>query len=206
MNGGTMRVAIIAVVAGMFAAAIGTFLFGGRSRPAVQAAAVTSNGPALNFTVRALDGGKIRLRDYRGHPVIVDFWATWCAPCRREIPELNAIYKRYHRSDGLVVIGVSCDAIQGGGAAAVKPFAKELGIAYPIALADEALTDKLDIEAIPTTLFIGPNGGIVSQIVGEGEPGELTANALHLLGKSGGIVPSVPSAPPEEGAGRTIDL
>src|SRR5713226_5826418 len=73
----------------------------------------------LNFSARGLDGKVIDLRNYRGHPVIVDFWATWCGPCRRQIPELVALYEKYNRSRGLVVIGVSCDLIQGDGVKAV---------------------------------------------------------------------------------------
>ena len=72
----------------------------------------------VDFSAPGLDGNKINLSHYRGHPVIVDFWATWCGPCRRQIPELVALYKKYNKSRGLVIIGVSCDLIQGDGTAA----------------------------------------------------------------------------------------
>ena len=109
----------------------------------------------LEFSAPGLDGKSIDLSSYRGHPVIVDFWATWCGPCRKQIPELVALYKKYNKSRGLVIIGVSCDMIQGDGVKAVAPFIEEFRINYPIALADERLVDSMGVEAIPTTLFVG---------------------------------------------------
>ena len=128
----------------------------------------------LEFSAPGLDGKNIDLSSYRGHPVIVDFWATWCGPCRKQIPELVALYKKYNKSRGLVIIGVSCDMIQGDGAKAVAPFVEEFRINYPIALADERLVDSMGVEAIPTTLFVGPDGKLVSRIVGAGHAGEIT--------------------------------
>ena len=158
---------------------------------------------ALNFSARALNGPKINLSQYRGHPVIVDFWATWCAPCRRQIPELNELYKRYNKSRGLVVIGVSCDLLQGEGLAAVEPFVEEFQIAYPIALADEQLVAAMGVQAIPTTLFVGADGKLVSRIVGAGRSGEITASTRMLL--DGGKQHLAPARPGEAG-GHVVDL
>lgn len=166
----------------------------------------TAAAPAdagLDFTARRLNGGKISLSQFRGHPIIVDFWATWCPPCRRQIPELNALYKKYNKSKGLVVIGVSCDTIQGDSEDAIKPFVEELKIAYPIAIADEALVDRLGVEAIPTTLFVGPDGEIVSRMIGAGHRGELSESTRRLLAGGHGGKPAAPS--PAEG-GHVVDL
>ncbi len=143
-----------------------------------------SSSPAdegVDFSAPGLDGKEIDLSHYRGHPVIIDFWATWCAPCRKQIPELVALYSKYNKSRGLVIIGVSCDLIQGDGTQAVAPFVEEFRIKYPIALADQRLATSMGVEAIPTTLFVGPDGKIVSRIVGASHPGELSASAKQLL-------------------------
>jgi thiol-disulfide isomerase/thioredoxin len=144
----------------------------------------------LNFSARGLNGHKIDLSEYRGHPVIVDFWATWCGPCRRQIPELVALYKRYNKTRGLVIIGVSCDLLQGEGLSAVAPFVERFQINYPVALADEALVDSLGVQAIPTTLFVGPDGKIISRIVGAGRPGEISEGARLLIEGSKNHAPS----------------
>ena len=157
----------------------------------------------LDFSAPGLDGKQIDLSHYRGHPVIVDFWATWCGPCRKQIPELVALYQKYNKSRGLVIIGVSCDLIQGDGLRAVAPFVKEFRINYPIALADGRLVDNMGVEAIPTTLFLGPDGKMVSRIVGAGRPGEISANAKLLLD---GIKGHGSSSKPEQGNGHVVDI
>jgi len=157
----------------------------------------------LDFSAPGLDGKQIDLSSYRGHPVIVDFWATWCGPCRRQIPELVALYRKYNKSRGLVIIGVSCDLIQGNGVRAVAPFVEEFQINYPIALADERLVDSMGVEAIPTTLFLGPDGKIVSRIVGAGRPGEISASAKLLLD---GVKRHRSPRTPAENPGHVVDI
>ncbi|MGA3230814.1 MAG: TlpA disulfide reductase family protein [Candidatus Binatus sp.] len=157
----------------------------------------------LDFSAPGLDGKQIDLSHYRGHPVIVDFWATWCGPCRKQIPELVALYQKYNKSRGLVIIGVSCDLIQGDGLRAVAPFVKEFRIHYPIALADARLVDNMGVEAIPTTLFLGPDGKMVSRIVGAGYPGEISASAEQLLdGVKGHGSPGKPA----ESSGHVVNI
>ncbi|MGC1338357.1 MAG: TlpA disulfide reductase family protein [Candidatus Binataceae bacterium] len=145
------------------------------------ASAAEADGAPLDFKLHTLDGASMKLRQFRGHPVIVDFWATWCGPCRRQIPELKTIYSRYHKSRGLEVIGVACDSVQGDGIRAVAPFVEEFKINYPILVANDAVIDELGVEAIPTTLFIGPDGRVVERVLGAGHAGELTESARILM-------------------------
>ncbi len=166
-------------------------------------ASASPTDEGLDFRAPGLDGKQIDLSDYRGHPVIVDFWATWCGPCRRQIPELVALYKKYNKSRGLMIIGVSCDLIQGDGVRAVAPFVEEFQINYPIALADEQLVDSMGVEAIPTTLFLGPDGRLVSRIVGAGRAGEITASAKQLLD---GVKRRREPRTPEENGGHVVDI
>ncbi len=146
----------------------------------VADAARRETAEPLELTVKDLAGKPVNLKDWRGHPVIIEFWATWCGPCRKEMPELNEIYRRY-RSKGLVILGVSLDAVQGDGIEAVEPFIEDFKILYPIAMADEALVEKLALEAVPTTLLVGRDGRVLARIEGAGDRGELTKAAEDLL-------------------------
>ncbi|HLI80712.1 MAG TPA: TlpA disulfide reductase family protein [Candidatus Binataceae bacterium] len=140
-----------------------------------------TSGQIVDFSLRDLDGHVTKLSQYRGHPVVIDFWATWCAPCRHQIPELKKLYTKYHRSRGLVVLGIACDTVQGDGAQSIRPFVKEFEINYPILLAEAEVLDTFGVDAIPTTLFLGPDGSVVGRVLGAGASGELTEGVNALL-------------------------
>ena len=134
----------------------------------------------LSFTLADLQGRPVKLSAWHGHPLIVDFWATWCPPCRKEVPELNAIYRKY-RSKGLVVLGLSVDNVQGDGVKSVRPFAQEFKISYPILMADDAVVDAMEVDNIPTTLFFNRKGKLTARLEGRGKSGELAAAAQGLF-------------------------
>jgi thiol-disulfide isomerase/thioredoxin len=138
-------------------------------------------GSTLDFELQDLDGNPMRLSQFRGHPVIVDFWATWCPPCRKQIPELKDLYSRYHKSKGLEIIGVAVDTIQGDGVRDIGPFVRKFKINYPVLVANAPVVDSLGVEAIPTTLFIGRDGRLVQRVMGAGRPGELSETAKDLM-------------------------
>ena len=146
-----------------------------------QSATPIRAGRTLDFELQDLDGNPMRLSQFRGHPVIVDFWATWCPPCRKQIPELKDLYSRYHKSRGLEIIGVACDTIQGDGIRDIGPFVRKFKINYPVLVASAPVVDYLGVEAIPTTLFIGPDGRLVQKVMGAGRPGELSETARDLM-------------------------
>jgi thiol-disulfide isomerase/thioredoxin len=119
---------------------------------------------APEFKLTGIDGKEVKLSDYKGKIVILDFWATWCGPCRRGIPDLVSLQKEYKNK--LVVIGISLDKVSGTDKD-VKPFIKEYKINYPVIWGNEKVTkDYGDIQAIPTSFVINQDGNIVDKHVG----------------------------------------
>jgi thiol-disulfide isomerase/thioredoxin len=117
---------------------------------------------APDFTLPTTDGKTLSLNDYRGKIVILDFWATWCGPCRRSIPDLIEISNEY--KDKIAVIGVSVDRDTRPD---VVPFIKNMGINYPIVYGNGKVYDSYGgIQAIPTAFVISPQGKIVKRFVG----------------------------------------
>lgn len=115
------------------------------------------------FSVKGVDGRAVRYSDYRNRPLVVDFWATWCTPCRASMPHLNSMQQRYAKS-GLAVIGMSVDET---GPAPVRRFASRLGVTFTIAMANDEVLDAYGpIRSIPTTFFINRKGAIVRRVVG----------------------------------------
>jgi thiol-disulfide isomerase/thioredoxin len=118
---------------------------------------------APDFTLYTLDGKEVKLSDYLGKVVILDFWATWCAPCRKGIPDLISIQNKY--KDDLVVIGISLD--QPATQDQLIPFIKNYGINYPIVLGNiEVSAAYGNIQAIPTSFIIDQEGNIINKHIG----------------------------------------
>ncbi len=117
---------------------------------------------APEWELKDLDGKRVKSSDFIGQVVILDFWATWCAPCKAEIPGFIALQKEYG-DRGLVVIGVSLDD---QGLAIVKRFVADLGMNYQVVLGDVTLMQAFGGTAIPTTVIIDRTGNIVARHVG----------------------------------------
>jgi thiol-disulfide isomerase/thioredoxin len=134
------------------------------SAPVTTAPARAAENPvAPAFSIRGLDGRTVRLSDLKGQPVVLDFWATWCAPCKASMPHLSGMQERY-ASKGLVVLGVSVDDAE---PQVVRQFAEKLGVRFRIALANEDILDAYGpIRSIPTTFFINRKGEVVRRVVG----------------------------------------
>lgn len=115
---------------------------------------------APGFRLDRLDGpGKISLAAYRGRPVVVNFWGSWCDPCKQEAPVLEETWQRF-RSRGLVVLGVDFHDLKG----AAKRFARENDMSYPLAYDGPGNTiSKYGVEAAPETFFVAPNGTLVCE-------------------------------------------
>jgi peroxiredoxin len=118
---------------------------------------------APDFTLPAIDGTSVTLSGLRGRPVILNFWATWCPPCRAEMPELEAFWQLY-RTDQLVLLGID----QGEDSAVVDQFARSVvDISFPLLLDERTDVGALyGVRALPTTVFIDVDGRIQAITVG----------------------------------------
>ena len=134
------------------------------SEAPVDASAGSEGSMAPDFMLpKARGEGSITLSDYRGSVVLVNFWATWCPPCREEIPDFIKVRDSLH-PQGFEIIGVALDE---GGAKVVVPFAQEYGISYPLAIGDQRVTRSYGgIRGIPTSFLLDREGKIVQKYVG----------------------------------------
>jgi thiol-disulfide isomerase/thioredoxin len=122
-----------------------------------------SSAVAPDFTLPTVDGKQLKLSDYKGKVVIVDFWATWCPPCRKGIPDLIELKKKYG-AKGFEVIGISLDTETKN---QVPGFVKNNGMNYPVVYGNQNVTQLYGgIEAIPTTFVIDKQGKIVATYQG----------------------------------------
>ena len=121
--------------------------------------------PAPEFTLRDLKGNQVSLSDFRGQPVVLNFWATWCSPCRIEIPHLEALYTKY-KDQGLVIIGMNTETDY----MKVKSFA-ESQMSYTVLLDGGTQAQGYDVSGIPCTYYIDKEGIIQHRSVGFG-PGD----------------------------------
>ena len=125
-------------------------------------AAFSKGGPAPDFTAKTIDGREITLSKLKGKVVVINFWATWCPPCRAEMPLFNRIYKEY-MDKGFEIIAVSTDSSQ----RQVKKFIKEFGLQFPIVMDNQNLASKYNVSGLPTSFLIDRDGNIIKVRLGE---------------------------------------
>ena len=130
--------------------------------PADPATCASPMPSARNFLLRDLDNQKWTFSSTRGKVVLVDFWATWCVPCKVEIPAFVDLYARY-KANGLEVVGISMDTDP----AAMKSFAAEYKMTYPILRGTDNVTRTWGVEGLPTTVLVGRDGKVCRKFVGQ---------------------------------------
>ena len=125
-----------------------------------------------DFSLPDLQGKPVKLSDFRGRPVFVDFWATWCGPCVYQMPELNKLWSVYGKTGELMIIGVDI----GETVEEVVPFLEEYGIRYPIVIGSEEIAKALGAPGVPSMVVLDAQGGVHSV-----HPGLMYFNSLEKL-------------------------
>ena len=124
--------------------------------PPLATGAVAPQASAPDFTLRTLNGPNLRLAEQRGRVVMVNFWATWCGPCRQEMPQLDRLYQKY-KSSGFVLLGVNVDE----DARKATDVAAKLGVTFPVLLdTDKAVSKLYDLSTMPSTVIIDRDGKV----------------------------------------------
>jgi peroxiredoxin len=146
----------------------------GASAPSCKAA----QGKAkLDFKLKDMNGATVNLADYRGKVVLLNFWATWCGPCKLEIPEFVRAYEA-NKANGFVVLGVSIDDT----ADQLKEFANQYKVTYPLLLNHESIEEAYGpIYGVPVSFFIGRDGLICRKQMGEVKKETLEQELKSLL-------------------------
>jgi thiol-disulfide isomerase/thioredoxin len=160
---GSRRNPLALVVVALIAAAMLYFGLHMARRSGSASLGLLKSGPAPDFTLESLDGKSMRLSDLRGKAVLLNFWATWCSPCKIEMPWFIDLQKQYG-AQGLQIVGVAMDD---SSKEDISKFAKDMGVNYPVLLGKEAVGDAYGgVPALPESFFIGRDGKIVDKIIG----------------------------------------
>ncbi len=137
-----------------------------------QVAQSPGNTSAPDFTLYSPDGQQISLSDYEGQVILVNLWATWCPPCKAEMPTINAFYET-HKKDGFVVLAVNSQE----GASTVKNFVQSNEFTFPVLLDSQGyVLDRYHVRALPTSFIIDRNG-VIKHI----QTGEITSQQLKAI-------------------------
>ncbi|MFS1512305.1 redoxin domain-containing protein [Chengkuizengella sp. SCS-71B] len=117
---------------------------------------------APDFSLKGLNGQVYQLSDFKGKPVVVNFWGSFCEPCVREMPAIEDIYNKYQTED-LMVLGINLAEPE----VTVQSFVNQVGVTFPILLDKNIVSDQYDVKYYPTTFFVDVNGIIMEKKIGE---------------------------------------
>ncbi|MBI5871131.1 MAG: redoxin domain-containing protein [Actinobacteria bacterium] len=149
----------IGIFVGIIAIAVGGYFFWqARKSPPVE-----EGSQAPNFTLPLMNGGDVSLDDYKGKVVLLNIWATWCNPCREEMPSMEQLYQNM-KGKPFEILAVSIDT---RGSKDVEPFVKKLGLTFPILLdSDKKVNNMYQATGVPETFIIDKNGVVRDHILG----------------------------------------
>lgn len=153
---------------------------------------------APDFELKDINGKMVKLSDFRGKAVVLNFWATWCPPCKTEIPWFEDLQNRYG-GQGLAVVGVALDD---SSEADIAEFAKEMKMNYPVLLGKEETSDLYGgVDALPTTFYIDRSGKIITTVPGLADRREIEDNIIKALNtKTEAAANQIQPAQKQEGA------
>ena len=151
--------------------------------PGSVAAGKLQGQTAHDFTLQSLEGNTVRLSDYRGKAVLLNFWATWCEPCKIEMPWFVDMQKQY-APQGLQIVGVAMDDADTGD---IAKFAKDMNIDYPILVGKESARDGIasdygGVQFLPETFFIDRDGKVTGKVFGLKSRSEIEDEIKKALG------------------------
>ena len=151
--------------------------------PEAKAASKLQGQLAHDFTLQSLEGKTVRLSDYRGKAVLLNFWATWCEPCKLEMPWFVDLQKQY-AAQGLQVVGVAMDDAD---VQDIAQFAKDMNVDYPILVGKESARDAIGsdyggVPFLPESFFISRDGKILDKVLGLKSKGEIEDSIKKILG------------------------
>ena len=136
--------------------------------------------PAPDFTLASLDGNTLKLSDYHGKAVLLNFWATWCEPCKIEMPWFIDLQKKYG-PQGLQVLGVAME--DDSSPKEIADFAKKMGVNYPIMIGKESVGNEYGgLPYLPSTFYIGRDGKVLDRVFGLASRSEIESNIQKALG------------------------
>ena len=153
------------------------------NKPAINPASNSSSTPgsrfplAANFTLKDLSGNNVSLSDFKGKPVYINFFATWCPPCRGEMPDIEKMYQKY-KDRGLVVLAIDLNEDTG----TVQNFISQAGYTFKVLLDQSGVTRKdYDTTSIPVSVFVDKSGGIIAERVGSLTEAEMEGYIAKLV-------------------------
>ncbi|HYF95235.1 MAG TPA: thiol-disulfide oxidoreductase ResA [Symbiobacteriaceae bacterium] len=160
------------IVLAIFALWVGYLLLGTDAKAA--GTGIPNGAKAPEFELKTTDGKTVKLSDFQGKPVMLNFFATWCPPCRAEMPALQEVYQEFE-SKGFVILGVNL----GESNLAVDQFRSKLGLTFPIVIDENDRVSRLyDIVPLPTSYFVDKSGKVVAKWTGE-----ITKEKLRSIAK-----------------------
>ena len=170
------RTVVLLVV---LALVVGYQIYRGRSGTSAVSHVAAVGQAAPNFTLADLSGQTLGLKALHGKVVLLDFWATWCAPCREEIPHFVEMQEKY-RARGLAIVGISVD----DEVAPVRQFYQQYKMNYPVAMGDAKLAGAYGgVLGLPIAFLIDRDGKIVKKHIGQTEAAVFEKEVVELLGQ-----------------------